>query len=51
MAMIFDGAAERWYARELPALREEARHFHVGIYAVFELAIQFQEKFVPEEHR
>ncbi len=48
-AAIFDRARERRDVREVP-LRQERRHFHIRIHAVFQLAVELQEKFVLEEH-
>ena len=48
---IFDCSDERWHVWKIGFLGQESRDFDVGIHAVLEFAIEFQEKFVVEEHR
>ena len=50
-APIFNRAGKGGNVWKIGALGEESHYFDVGIYAVFELAIEFKEKFVLEKHR
>ena len=50
-AAILDRAAKRRNIREIGALGQKTRDFDIGIHAIFEFAIEFEEKFVLEEHR
>jgi hypothetical protein len=48
---IFNRTEKCRDVRELRVFSEETRHFHIGVHAILELPVKFQEKLVLEEHR
>ena len=48
---VLDRAGERGHVGVAGLFGEEARHFHVRIHAVFQLAVKFEEELVLEDHR
>ena len=47
----FDRPAKRGNMWKITSLRQETRHFHIWVYSVFELSVEFEEETFLEQHR